>query len=149
MRPARTALLLVVSVLSGCSRPADRQGMLSAEELLARPAGWESPGRIKVWAAERSRGLGTYYVLVEAPELRPVDPNRTAVRIFLLKGRAELRVGSRVAAAGPSSYASAGPGESWSVRRLGKEPLLLALLATPDLAEPAQLLGLGSDRVGR
>ena len=114
--------------------------MLSLDDVLARPAALELPGPVKIWAAEKASDLGVYYVLSGAQRLGPTRQEKAALRIVLLKGRAEIRVGDIVKASGSGAYAVAPPGTAWSLKRLGPEPLVFSLLVSPDAVPVPDLL---------
>ncbi|MBI3552431.1 MAG: hypothetical protein HY077_07920 [Elusimicrobia bacterium] len=138
----RAFLIALAAVFfCACSSGSPDAGlMLSLDDVLARPPAWESPGPVKVWTAERASDLGVYYVLSGKELVGPTRQAKAALRIVLLKGRAELRVGDVVKVSGSGAYAVAPPGEVWSLKRLGPEPLLFSLLVSPDEVSPSELL---------
>lgn len=136
------AVALAAGLAWGCApsdEPADEGAMLSLDEVMAGPPAWEAAGPVRVWAAEKQDEMGVYYVLSHE-DLGPIKQDKAAVRLVLLKGRAELKVGDVAKASGPGAYATAPPGSPWSLKRLGHEPLVFSLLVSPDAVAPAELL---------
>lgn len=139
------ALALAAGFFLGCSRPeGSRPGkdglMLSLDDVLARPAALELPGPVRIWVAEKSSEMGVYYVLSGRELLEPAKQDRSALRLVLFKGRAELSVGDIVKVCDAGAYAAVPPGTAWRLKRLGPEPLLFSLLVSPDAAAPADLM---------
>ena len=145
VRPPALCLTLAAALLAACSGPADPRGsaggvMLSLEDVLARPPARELPGPVQVWAAEDAPDLSVYYVRSAARQVGASQPAAAAMRIVLLRGNAEVRVGSVVKKAAAGTYAVVPAGEIWSLRRFGGEPLVFSLLASPGAAPGPDLL---------
>jgi len=147
MTPSRTRALslaaaLAACALGACSRPeGPRPGILmSMEEAMSRPAELELPGPVKVWAAEKSSEMGVYYVLSGRELLEPAKLGGAALRLVLLKGRAELRAGGVIKVCDAGAYAVVPPGAAWSLKRLGPEPLVFSLLVSPGDVPLSRLL---------
>ncbi|OGR56448.1 MAG: hypothetical protein A2X36_04010 [Elusimicrobia bacterium GWA2_69_24] len=140
-------LLLVLAALgAGACSPAGRESsgsdglLLPAEELLSRPPALELPGPVQAWVAERSPELGVYYVRSQAGTLGPLKSGRSALRLVLLKGKADIRSGAVKKACEPGAYVVVPPDTGWETARTGPEPVLLAILASPDAASLPALL---------
>jgi len=103
------------------------------------PAALELPGPVKVWAAEKTSNMGVYYVL-SGGRVGPTSQTKAALRIVVLKGRAELRVGDVVKVSGSGAYAAVPPGTTWSIKRLGSDPVIFALMVSPDSSPLPDLL---------
>jgi len=116
------------------SRPEEGGILMSMEDVMSRPAALELPGPVKIWAVEKSSEMGVYYVLSGREVLEPQTQSDSALRLVLFKGRAELRVGGLVKVCDSTAYAVVPPGTAWSLKRLGKEPLVFSLLVMPDAA---------------
>ncbi|MBI5240648.1 MAG: hypothetical protein HY926_09260 [Elusimicrobia bacterium] len=107
---------------------------------MSGPPALELPGPVKVWRADRASDLGVYYVLSGRERVGPTRQVRAALRIVLLKGKAEVRVGDVVKVSDSGAYAVAPPGTVWSLKRLGPEPLVFSLLVAPDAVPLPELL---------
>ncbi|HBL16058.1 MAG TPA: hypothetical protein DD417_04665 [Elusimicrobia bacterium] len=81
-----------------------------------------------------------YYVRSQAGTLGPLKSGRSALRLVLLKGKADIRSGAVKKACEPGAYVVVPPDTGWETARTGPEPVLLAILASPDAASLPALL---------
>ncbi|OGS38117.1 MAG: hypothetical protein A3J82_09415 [Elusimicrobia bacterium RIFOXYA2_FULL_69_6] len=138
------AAALAAGGLSACGpkgEPGARAGgiLLSAEQAVSGPPALELPGPTRVWAAEKGVDLGVYYART-AGSLGPLRSARAALRLVLLKGRAEVRSGEVRKACGPGAYVVVPAGTDWELRAVGPEPVLFCILASPADVPLAALL---------
>lgn len=143
------AVFAAALAFGGCDGglPSQEKTILLAPEAIMSERPALALRGVTAWTAESRSELSAHYLLVRAESVYATVPPGISVRLALINGRAELRAGA-ARVRGTPAYALAPAGASWSVARLGPEPVLLVLLVSPGRIPLPELLG-ASNRNGR
>ncbi|HBL15204.1 MAG: hypothetical protein A2X36_07135 [Elusimicrobia bacterium GWA2_69_24] len=133
-RPFAAGCALTVLLAASCRRPPGarqvRAAFFSGEEtsfgipdVRTREA--------SLWWLERSYPLAAYRVELKEPVFLQLRTFGT-LRLLVLSGRLDLRVGPAATVVGAGAYASVPAGTSYRARPLGKDPARLLVWLMPD-----------------